>query len=185
MSENWIALARHPSTRSDAVRSIQVLARRPAGAELRLTYRLDGDIARIRVPPSSAQRIGVELWRHTCFEAFVGLDRCSAYHEFNFAPSGEWTVYAMRGYRDGAPLSDELMRPDIAMRSGDQRLELDALVRLDRLSALHVTSPLRVGINALIEASDGFSYWALRHPREKPDFHDAAGFTLLIEPPSH
>jgi hypothetical protein len=185
MSENWIALARHPSTLSDAVRSIHVLARRPVGAELRLTYRLEGDVARIRVPPPRAARIGLELWRHTCFEAFVGLDGRTAYHELNFAPSGEWTVYAMRGYRNGSALSDEGVQPDIAIRSSDERLELDALVRLNLLSAAHVTSSLRVGINAVIEASDGFSYWGLRHPGEKPDFHDAAGFTLVIEPPSH
>lgn len=183
MSENWIALACHPTTRSDAVRSIQVFVRRPAGAELRLTYRLVGDVSRIITPPPSAPRIGVELWRHTCFEAFVALEGQSSYHEFNFASSGEWSVYAMRGYREGAPLSDESMRPEIAMRSGDGRLELDALVRLDRLSATHAAAPLRLGITAVIEASDGFSYWALRHPREKPDFHDAAGFTLVIEPP--
>ncbi len=183
MSENWIALARHPSARSDAVRSIRVLARRPNNAELRLAYRLEGDLAQIRIPLPSAPRIGLELWRHTCFEVFVALEGRSGYHEFNFAPSAEWTVYAMRGYRDGTPLSDESIRPEIAMRSNAGGLELSALVRLHRLSATHVTSPLRLGINAVIEARDGFSYWALRHPREKPDFHDAGGFTLVIEPP--
>jgi hypothetical protein len=42
---------------------------------------------------------------------------------------------------------------------------------------------LRVGLSAVIEASDGFSYWALRHRADKPDFHDADGFALLLEPP--
>jgi hypothetical protein len=183
MSENWIALTPHPSIRSEAVRSIQVLARRPVGTELRLTYRLDGDVSRIIVPAPSAPRIGVELWRHTCFEAFVALEGQSSYHEFNFAPSREWTVYAMRGYRDGAPLSDESMRPEIVLRSSDDRLELDALVRLDRLSAAHAVEPLRVGLFAVIEANEGVSYWALDHRGPKPDFHDAGGFTLVIEPP--
>jgi hypothetical protein len=183
MSENWIALTCHPSTRPDAVRSIRVLARRPSGAELQLTYRLEGDIARIVVPPPSAPRIGVELWRHTCFEAFVALEGLSSYHEFNFAPSREWAVYAMRGYRDGAPLAEESIRPELAMRSSDGRLELDALVHLDRLSATHAAGSLRVGLFAVIEASEGFSYWALHHHGAKPDFHDATGFALVIEPP--
>ncbi len=183
MSKNGIALTPHPSTRSDAVRSIQVLARRLLGTELKLTYRVDGDIGRIIVPSPCAPRIGVELWRHTCFEALVALEGQPSYYEFNFAPSGEWTVYAMRGYRDGAPMGDESMRPEIALRSVDARLDLDALVRLDRLSAKHATEPLRIGLFAVIEANDGFSYWALRHRGERPDFHDAAGFTLVIEPP--
>jgi hypothetical protein len=183
MIENWIALTCHRSTRSDAVRSIQVLARRPVGAELRLTYRLDGDIARIIVPTPRVPRIGVELWRHTCFEAFVTLEGQPSYHEFNFAPSGEWTVYAMRGYRAGAALDDESMRPEIATCSDESRFELDALVRLDRLSATHAAGSLRIGLFAVIEASDGFSYWALHHRGAKPDFHDAAGFALVIEPP--
>ena len=38
-------------------------------------------------------------------------------------------------------------------------------------------------LSAVIEASDGLSYWALRHPADKPDFHDADGFALLLEPP--
>lgn len=107
----------------------------------------------------------------------------AAYHEFNFAPSGEWCVYALRGYRDGDPLADEMMRPDIAVRSAGDWLELEALVRLDRLSAVHPRASLRVGLSAVIEASDGLSYWALRHPADKPDFHHADGFALLLDPP--
>ena len=76
-----------------------------------------------------------------------------------------------------------MMRPHIAVRSTGSRLELDALVRLDGLSAIHPRAPLRIGLSAVIEASDGLSYWALRHPADKPDFHDADGFALLLEPP--
>ena len=107
----------------------------------------------------------------------------SAYHEFNFAPSGEWTIYALSGYRSGAPLADEAMRPQIALHSTNSRLQLDATVRLDTLSAIHSRAFLRIGLSAVIEASDGLSYWALRHSADKPDFHDADGFVLLLEPP--
>ncbi|MGO8801600.1 DOMON-like domain-containing protein [Candidatus Binatus sp.] len=182
--EHWIDLTCHPSTRPATVRAIAVLVRRSAGAELRMTFRLDGDIPRIRIDPPGAPRIATQLWRHTCFEAFIAVDGQPAYHEFNFAPSGEWAVYAFRGYRDGGPVANETMRPDIAVRSTGSRLELDALVRLDCLSAIHPRASLRVGLSAVIEASDGFSYWALRHPAAKPDFHDPDGFTLLLEPPN-
>jgi hypothetical protein len=181
--EHWIALSCHPSTRPGTVRAIQVLVRRSASAELRMTFRLDGDIRRISVPSPASPRIAAQLWQHTCFEAFIGVQGQPTYHEFNFAPSGEWAVYAFSGYRNGSLLADETMRPNIAVRSTDSRLELDSLVRLDSLSAIHPRAALRVGLSAVIEASDRLSYWALRHPAEKPDFHDADGFVLLLEPP--
>lgn len=181
--ERRVDLKYHPSTHTDAVRAIQVFVRRFASGELQMTFRLEGDISRIRVPSPSAPRIATELWRHTCFEAFITMAGQAAYHEFNFAPSGEWCVYALRGYRDGDPLADEMMRPDIAVRSAGDWLELEALVRLDRLSAVHPRASLRVGLSAVIEASDGLSYWALRHPADKPDFHHADGFALLLDPP--
>jgi hypothetical protein len=182
MIEHRIDLRRHPTSRPDAVRAIQVLVRRST-TELRIIFRLDGDISAIRVPSPVVPRIGRELWRHTCFEAFIAVEGQAAYHEFNFAPSGEWTVYAYRGYRDGGPLADEMIRPHMGVRSTGDRLELDALVRLDRLSAIHPHASLRVGLAAVIETGDGLTYLALRHPLDKPDFHDADGFALLLEAP--
>ena len=180
--EHCIDLRCHPSTRPETVRAIQVLVRRSASAELQMTFRLDGDIPRIWVPSPDVPRIATKLWRHTCFEAFIAVEGQPAYHEFNFAPSGEWAVYAFCGYRNGGPLANEMMRPDIALRTSGSRLELDTVVRLDGLSAIHPRASLRIGLSAVIEASDGLSCWALRHPADKPDFHDADGFALLLEP---
>ena len=181
-AEHWIDLRCHPSTPAEAVSAIQVLVNR-SGVELQMTFRLDGDIPRIKVSPPGPSTIGSELWRQTCFEAFIAVEGEAEYHEFNFAPSRQWTVYALRGYRNGGPLADEMMRPQIAVRSSRHRLELDAVVRLDTLSAIHQRASLRIGLAAVIEVSDGFSYWALRHRGDKPDFHDADGFALLLEPP--
>ncbi len=181
--EHWIDLRCHPSRRPETVRAIKVLVRRSASAELQMTFRLDGDIPRIWVPSPGLPRIATPLWQHTCFEAFIAVEGQPGYHEFNFAPSGEWAVYAFSGYRDGGPLANEMMRPHIAARATGGRLELDTLVRLDALSAIHPRASLRIGLSAVIEASDGLSYWALRHPADKPDFHHADGFALLLEPP--
>jgi hypothetical protein len=181
--ESWIDLRCHPSTSTEAVRAIAVLVRRSASAELRMTFRLDGDIPRIRISPVGVPRFATDLWSHTCFEAFIAVDGQPAYHEFNFATSGEWAVYAFVGYRNGGPIADEILRPNIAIRSTASRLELDAMVRLDSLSAIHPRASIRIGLSAVIETSDGLSYWALRHPADNPDFHDADGFALLLEPP--
>ena len=181
--EHLIDLRCHPSLRSRWVRDIQVLVRRSASDELHLKYFLNGDIPQIQIPLASAPRIGTQLWQHTCFEAFVAVDGQSAYHEFNFAPSGEWAVYAFLGYRNRGPHVNEIMPPRITVRCTQNRLELDTLVRLGGLSTIHHRVPLRLGLSAVIESSDGLSYWALRHPAGKPDFHNADGFALVVEPP--
>jgi len=148
-----------------------------------LTYFLNGDISQIEIPPPSAPRIGTQLWQHTCFEAFIAVEGQSAYHEFNFAPSGEWAVFGFLSYRKRGSQVRQTTPPRIAVRSTRSRLELACLVRLDGLSTVHPRASLRLGLSAVIEASDGLSYWALCHPAGKPDFHDADGFTLRLEPP--
>ena len=130
-TEDWLDLQCHPSIRPGPVLAIQVSVRRSANGELQMTFRLDGDISRIRIPSPAVPRIGTELWRHTCFEAFIAVEGHPAYHEFNFAPSGEWAVYAFSGYRNGGPVANETTQPQIAVRSTGNRLELDGLVRLD------------------------------------------------------
>jgi hypothetical protein len=183
--QHWIDLRCHPSARlPTAVRAIRVLVRRSANAELQLSFGLDGDIPRIWVSSPDVPRIATQLWHHTCFEAFIAVAGQPAYHEFNFAPSGEWSVYAFCGYRNGSPLANEITRPHIAVRSTDSLLQLDTLIRLDGLSAIHPCASLRIGLSAVIETNEGLSYWALRHPADKPDFHDADGFALLLEPSS-
>lgn len=177
----WINLTPHPSARVEAVHAVKARALRSA-TELRIGFRLYGDLSHIVVPPPAAPRIDTELWRHTCFETFVRVDGEAGYYEFNFAPSGAWAVYAFSGYRAGGPLGDESMRPEIAVRATPARLELDALVRLERVAELRRAARLRVGLSAVLESRGGFSYWALCHLMERPDFHHPGGFTLLLEP---
>ena len=165
------------------VRAVQVIVSRTSG-ELGLGFCLDGNISRICLTPRSGQQGPVELWRHTCFEAFVAIGSQTAYHEFNFAPSYEWRVYAFRAYRDPAPLANLLRSPIVAISITDDRLELDARIVLTDLSAIHSHSPLRLGLSAVIESRFGsLSYWALLHPAGKPDFHHPDAFALRLEPP--
>jgi hypothetical protein len=183
--EYMIDLSCHPSTRTETVRAIRVLVRRSAGAGLAISFCLEGDITRIRVPSRGVPRVATQLWQHTCFEVFVAIEGQPAYHEFNFAPSAEWAAYSFCGYRDGGSLTNEMRPPQITVQLTDRRLELDTLVLLDDLSAIHPRAPLRLGLSAVIEASDGtLSYWALHHPADKPDFHAADAFALRLEPPS-
>ncbi len=178
-------LSCHPSSRSEPVRAIQVLLLRSPAADLHIFFRLHGDISGIRLPSAALPRSAAGLWQHTCFEAFVAVEGQPSYYEFNLAPSGEWAAYAFRDYRDGGPPANRVRPPRIAVRCTETRLELDALIQLDGLYAINPRAPLRVGLSAVVEASHGtLSYWALKHPPGKPDFHHVDTFALRIEPPA-
>ena len=56
-----------------------------------------------------------ELWRTTCFEAFLRPAGGNAYQEWNFAPSGEWAAYDFSGYRDGMAPAEVAAPPYIRM----------------------------------------------------------------------
>jgi hypothetical protein len=142
-----------------------------------LTFSLAGDISSLSIPESRQPGRADDLWRHTCFEAFVMAGEGPGYHEFNFSPSGEWAVYAFRGYRDAEVLEHEIT-PGIVVRKTIDRLELEAEICLDFLPQ---GRPLRVGLSAVLEDADGvLSYWALRHPPGKPDFHHTDAFALQL-----
>ena len=178
-----VTLTCHPDFRSDAVRAIEVAVQRTPHGTLALTYGLSGALARILIPPRCAPRIVLDLWQHTCLEVFVAVDGARAYHELNFAPSGEWAAFAFRDYRDGEPLENDLLAPSIDVRHAPARFELDAHVPLHRLSEAYINSRLRLGLSAVVETRDGaLSYWAVHHPREYPDFHHAEARAVWLEP---
>ena len=177
-------LARHPQTHTDAVQGIQAHVRRAENAAFELTYVLNGDITRLRIPPPRPLRRADGLWQHTCFEVFIAVKGQAAYYEFNFSPSGKWAVYTFKSYRDGGAIEDDGLEPKIAVRCAANRFELGASVPLDRLSSIQPGGILRLGLSAVIEETDGtISYWALKHPPGKPDFHHPDAFALELALP--
>ena len=166
------ALVCHPQTPCEAVRSIDAeVARTPQGL-LSVTYRIAGELARVRIPAPRAPAQKERLWQHTCCEMFVARSDGPAYHEFNFSPSGEWAGYAFERYRDGALLA--IPDPCIVVRTSLRELELQASVRAPEGRS-------RIGISVVIEEASGvLSYWALRHAAGKPDFHRAEAFALEL-----
>jgi hypothetical protein len=94
-------LTAHPSTPNDAVRSLGVQLRSGRTRHSRVSYLLDADMSRVRVPLSGAGGRADALWKHTCFEAFVAAADAPGYHEFNFSPSLDWAIYRFSAYREG------------------------------------------------------------------------------------
>lgn len=176
------ALTCHPVTPCRWVRNVGVRVWRRNSEALALNFCLAGDLAHLRIPPLRPPRRADDLWRHTCFEAFVAPEGAPAYREFNFAPSSEWAAYAFRRYRDGEPLAQEL-DPEITVRSTADRLQLTAVIRLDCLPSVQPGTRMRLALSAVVEDDAGnLSCWALRHPPGRPDFHHPDAFALTLEP---
>jgi hypothetical protein len=173
------ALHPHPETSSTAIGSLTAEATRPAPDLLQLTYILAGDTDRIRLPEPAPPERTDGLWQHTCFEAFVRGEEGEAYLEFNLSPSRRWAAYHFDYYRAGMA-NAELGTPETALLLGDGKLVLTATI-----AGLPSERPWHVGLSAVIEEKDGHrSYWALRHPDGKPDFHHRDCFALELRPPA-
>jgi hypothetical protein len=173
----------HPSTPERAWRVAARADRRDAG-ELRMRWMVEGALAGVKVPAPGALRRGDRLWEHTCFEAFVSAEGKPGYVELNFSPSREWAAYAFARYREGAPLTDSRLVPQIVVHRESEMIALDALVALEDLSISYRDAVLRVGLAAVVESTSGrCSYWAFRHPVGRPDFHHEEAFALRLEPP--
>jgi hypothetical protein len=173
----------HPESHNAAMRGIGVAVRRASGDELAISYTVEGDFERLLMPPTRVPHIGRELWKHTCCECFIARKEHREYYEFNFSPSGEWAAYAFSSYREGVALLDEALDPRITVRRFADRSELDASIALERLPSHCRESALVLGLSAVIEDVDGgLSYWALKHPSAKPDFHHRDSFTLELLP---
>jgi hypothetical protein len=176
-----VELTAHPSTPNDAVRSFRVQLRAEEPGILALRYSIDAEMSGLRVPLPGAGGRADALWKHTCFEAFIALANAPGYHEFNFSPSLEWAIYRFSAYREGMSPAEIGRAPEISVLRGDDGLELQSTVRLGDLADLHEARYLRIAVAAVIEDKDGrLSYWGLRHPPGKPDFHHPNGFVLEV-----
>jgi hypothetical protein len=169
-----VALHLHPESRCDAVRSIDVFVSR-TGKTLNLRYLLRGSIADLQIPALAPARRANQLWEHSCCELFVKDNDAPGYSEFNFSPSTEWAAYRFASYRQDMR-DAEVAAPQIATLRTEALLELHAIV-----IAEPPTQTLEIALSVVIEERNGRkSYWALKHPSDRPDFHHADSFALSL-----
>ena len=165
-----LPLIPHP-TSSPAGLTLEVAARR-AGRVLSLEYVLAGPVEMLRWLQGAERVRTDDLWRATCFEAFVRT--ADGYVEYNLSPSGAWAAYRFDGYREGMKAL-EMSAPFIVTRTAPGRFVLTADVTLPEDAAKPV------GLTAVIQGLDGaMGYWALAHPSDKPDFHHPDSFALEL-----
>lgn len=173
----------HPRTPSRCINAIDVRVECMASGILALSFVLQADLANLRIPAERPRRRVDELWRHTCFEAFLMAGDGPGYREYNFSPSGEWAAYAFSDYRQAreqqAGVATDESIPAIRVHPSAQRLVLETEAPLEPPAQ---TRSIRLGLSAVVEAADGsLSYWALRHPPGKPDFHHIDAFALQLD----
>ena len=162
----------HPASRPTQPYNLEASASVKADM-LEIHFRLTGDLSCVVLPIQTLERRSDNLWKTTCFEAFAAFGEWHEYQEFNLSPSTRWAAYQFDAHRTG-------------MRDADVEIDRIGQSRKPFEFRLHATFPLpndatRIALSAVIEETDGAkSYWALRHPPGKPDFHHPDCFALEI-----
>jgi len=172
----------HPDTPPEVVRSVWVEVMLSADDGFALRFGVEGDIARLIVPPGDGELVIADaptdgLWQTTCFEAFLTEEGEADYTEFNYAPDGRWACYQFDDYRSLAK-TDDLAPWEMTSARGD------ALYMLQVVPGILPDRGSLLALSAVIEEAGGTkSYWALAHPPGKPDFHHRDCFGLVLGAP--
>ena len=167
-------LVLHPACATGPIERVTAAIAATSGG-CRARFRLDGDIARIKVPLHAASDRMDNLWKTTCFEIFWQPHGGAYYREFNLSPSSRWACYDFDDFRlNGreAPVS----AISVVCSSDGSSLELEASIASD------LPIPANIALNAIVEDIDGnIQYWALAFADGKPEFHSEVCRTLTLE----
>ena len=167
----------HPNFPAASPGRIEAEAERVGTDSLKLTYRMAGGLRHLRLPQGDRLRREHDLWRGTCFEAFLRSREDERYFEINLSPSLGWQVYGFERYRSGR-FEPPVPHIRVTTRSTPWTYRLEA-----ELGGLP-EGPWSLNLTAVVEQADGaLSYWALAHPPGAPDFHHADCFTLDLAAP--
>lgn len=158
---------------------------------LTVTYHLKGRIDQIHLLDSSEESSQIpavrthELWKSTCFEWFLKSPTFKKYWEFNASPNGAWNFYSLDDYRTHlqesteAQLEKRIRFQKISQEEAKVFVEI-SLQKLMNHSPELLKSNL-FAITAVIHwKSNLTSYFSLKHPQDKPDFHHQDGFILNL-----
>ena len=143
-----------------------------------LSYSICGNIPDIIIPgienftlnnKSYYQRRD-ELWKSTCFEFFIKEKNNKSYSEINVSPDYYYNVYSFNDYRTGMKQENSLSLKNIEKIKKDKKFILHFIIESE---IPFKTDSLFVNISSVIQYSNGKTeYWALKHPKQRADFHD-------------
>ena len=168
----------HPDTPAKRVDEFTVDVERQQVGRVWIRYHVEVPLDDLELGIPSEPERRDELWKTTCFEAFVREAGSDTYLEFNFAPSSAWAAYSFTGYREGMAELPAASAPELGNDASDSHFALEAIFELP--SELHDRA-LELAITAVIEELEGTkSYWSLTHSPGTPDFHHPDCFTLRL-----
>lgn len=149
-----------------------------------LSYTIEGLVSQIQLPQFQlVPKRQSQLWEHTCFEAFISSKNEASYWELNLSSSQSWNFYRLSSYRENLQEVRNLETIQFIKNEITQnRYHLEAQLDLAPLFVAQAApSTFHLGITAVIEEVDhSYSYWAIKHCGEKPDFHLKKSFVLEI-----
>ncbi|MBX9859982.1 MAG: DOMON-like domain-containing protein [Sphingomonas sp.] len=163
---------------------ISVEAARSVEGTLAIRYVVGGHTDRILIPqPVGYASRHPDLWRHTCFEAFVAAGEGADYLEFNFAPSTAWDAFKFASYRvSGGSFS--FSSPHVDVERSEGSLEVTVALDMTATPEADASATWHLNLSAVIEEIDGTkSYWALAHAPGPPDFHNRDCFIATLPAP--
>ena len=188
-------LVPHPDTPPKGVEQVGVQILGVDTESVMIEYFVRGTKTLV-LPKEEAPDRADGLWKTTCFEAFLKDETSDRYFELNFSPSSAWAAYSFDRYREGMADLPLRLAPEIVIFDPPaywRRVLHDLMRRLRGkipapdyyfLSAEFDPprfSSTQLSLTAVIEETDGTkSYWALRHPPGKPDFHHPDCFALEL-----
>ena len=146
-----------------------------AVASTNIWFGVGAPAARFVIPGEQEPSRADDLWKTTCFEAFLRAEGEEAYREWNFAPSGQWAAYDLADYRERMAAADVETPPYIRVEDNLTWWALGATI------AVETGTCWDLGLSAVLEEKNGTkSYWALAHGGDNPDFHAADCFVARL-----
>lgn len=185
-----LVLQPHATSVSAPIQTIAASGAIDAAGLLTLEFLLHGELRKLKLPEQRLAPAHIpvrrdELWQHTCLELFARAGAAPGYLEFNFSPSGDWAAYEFDDYRSARRNLDSIACTVRSSRQGNT-LRVHAALSVPAMVGTPQPVSWQLNLAAVVESSDGaLSYWALRHPRAQPDFHDPAGFSCTLTVPAH
>jgi hypothetical protein len=144
--------------------------------QLQIQYNIQGDTQSILWPQTAnSPNRRFALWEQTCLEFFIAQPDAKPYWEVNLSPSGDWNVYYLSDYRQD--LTEVAVYNSLPIATNGLSLSAS----LDLSPIVPLAAPIQLSITAVIQTQNtDYSYWAIAHTGQEPDFHRRESFVLRL-----